>query len=64
MDFDTFEKLDIRVGLVTSCEKVKKSKKLLKFHIDDGTKDGRTILSGIAAYYEDHRSSWASRCCL
>ena len=53
VDFDTFEKLDIRVGLVTSCEKVKKSKKLLKFHIDDGTKDGRTILSGIAAYYED-----------
>ena len=53
VDFDTFEKLDIRVGLVTECEKVKKSKKLLKFHIDDGTKDGRTILSGIAAYYED-----------
>ena len=53
VDFDTFEKLDIRVGLVTSCEKIKKSKKLLKFHIDDGTKGGRTILSGIAAYYED-----------
>ena len=53
VDFETFEKLDIRVGLVTSCEKVKKSKKLLKFHIDDGTPDGRTILSGIAAYYED-----------
>ena len=59
VDFDTFEKLDIRVGLVTecvkvkACEAVKKSKKLLKFHIDDGTKDGRTILSGIAAYYED-----------
>ena len=53
VDFDTFEKLDIRVGLVTSCEKVKKSKKLLKFHIDDGTPDGRTILSGIAAYYDD-----------
>ena len=53
VDFDTFEKLDIRVGLVTSCEKVKKSKKLLKFHIDDGTPEGRTILSGIAAYYED-----------
>ena len=53
VDFETFEKLDIRVGLVTSCEKLKKSKKLLKFHIDDGTKDGRTILSGIAAYYED-----------
>ena len=53
VDFDTFEKLDIRVGRVTSCEKVKKSKKLLKFHIDDGTKEGRTIRSGIAAYYED-----------
>ncbi|TGX83125.1 methionine--tRNA ligase [Palleniella muris] len=53
VDFETFEKLDIRVGLVTSCEKVKKSKKLLKFHIDDGTKDGRTILSGIAQYYAD-----------
>ena len=53
VDFDTFEKLDIRVGLVTSCEKLKKSKKLLKFHIDDGTKEGRTILSGIATYYED-----------
>ena len=53
VDFDTFEKLDIRVGLVKSCEKLKKSKKLLKFHIDDGTPEGRTILSGIAAYYED-----------
>ncbi len=53
VSFDDFEKLDIRVGTVTSCEKVKKSKKLLKFHIDDGTPDGRTILSGIAAYYED-----------
>ena len=51
--FEDFEKIDIRVGLVTSCEKVKKSKKLLKFHIDDGTPEGRTILSGIAQYYED-----------
>ncbi len=51
--FDDFEKLDIRVGLVTECEKVKKSKKLLKFHIDDGTPEGRTILSGIAPYYPD-----------
>ena len=51
--FEDFEKLDIRVGLVTACEKVKKSKKLLKFHIDDGTSEGRTILSGIAQYYED-----------
>ncbi len=53
VSFDDFEKLDIRVGTVISCEKVKKSKKLLKFHIDDGTAEGRTILSGIAAYYED-----------
>ena len=53
VDFETFEKLDIRVGIVKSCEKVKKSKKLLKFLIDDGTPEGRTILSGIAAYYED-----------
>ena len=51
--FDDFEKLDIRVGLVTACKKVKKSKKLLKFHIDDGTPEGRTILSGIAPYYPD-----------
>ena len=51
--FEDFEKLDIRVGLVTACEKVKKSKKLLKFHIDDGTPEGRTILSGIAQYYDD-----------
>ena len=53
VDFETFEKIDIRVGRVVSCEKVKKSKKLLKFHIDDGTPEGRTILSGIAAYYDD-----------
>ena len=51
--FEDFEKLDIRVGLVTACEKVKKSKKLLKFHIDDGTPEGCTILSGIAQYYDD-----------
>ena len=51
--FEDFEKLDIRVGLVTACEKVKKSKKLLKFHIDDGAPEGRTILSGIAQYYDD-----------
>lgn len=53
VSFEDFEKLDIRVGLVTQCEKVKKSKKLLKFHIDDGTAEGRTILSGIAMYYEN-----------
>lgn len=50
--FDDFEKLDIRVGHIKHCEKVKKSKKLLQFTIDDGTGVDRTILSGIAAYYE------------
>ena len=50
--FDDFEKLDIRVGHILNCEKVKKSKKLLKFTIDDGTGVERTICSGIAAYYE------------
>jgi len=52
VSFDDFEKLDIRVGHILHCEKVKKSKKLLKFTIDDGTGTERTILSGIAAYYE------------
>ena len=51
--FEDFEKLDIRVGLIKACEKVKKSKKLLQFTIDDGTGKDRTILSGIAAFYED-----------
>ena len=50
--FDDFEKLDIRVGHILNCEKVKKSKKLLKFTIDDGSGTERTICSGIAAYYE------------
>ncbi len=50
--FDDFEKLDIRVGHILKCEKVKKSKKLLQFTIDDGSGTERTILSGIAAYYE------------
>ncbi|TFH81915.1 methionine--tRNA ligase [Segatella hominis] len=52
VSFDDFEKLDIRVGHILNCEKVKKSKKLLKFTIDDGTGTERTICSGIAAYYE------------
>ena len=50
--FDDFEKLDIRVGKVLECVKVKKSKKLLQFLIDDGM-EKRTILSGIAQSYED-----------
>lgn len=52
VSFDDFEKLDIRVGHILNCEKVKKSKKLLKFTIDDGSGIERTICSGIAAYYE------------
>ena len=50
--FEDFEKLDIRVGHIIKCEKVKKSEKLLQFTIDDGSGVERTILSGIAAYYE------------
>ena len=50
VDFPTFEKLDIRVGTVLECEKVPKADKLLKFKIDDGM-GGRTIVSGIAKYY-------------
>ncbi|MBQ5622021.1 MAG: methionine--tRNA ligase subunit beta, partial [Bacteroidaceae bacterium] len=52
VSFEDFEKLDIRVGLVKSCEKIKKSKKLLKFTLDDGSGQDRTILSGIAQWYE------------
>lgn len=53
VSFEDFEKLDIRVGLVKNCEKVKKSKKLLQFTIDDGTGTDRTILSGIAQFYDN-----------
>ena len=49
--FDDFEKVELRVAKVLACEKVKKSKKLLKFTLDDGEGE-RTILSGIAEYYE------------
>lgn len=50
IEFDTFEKLDIRVATVLECEKVPKTDKLLRFLLDDGLKQ-RTILSGIAEYY-------------
>ena len=53
VSFEEFEKLDIRVGLVKDCQKVKKSKKLLQFTIDDGSGTDRTICSGIAAFYEN-----------
>jgi methionyl-tRNA synthetase len=52
IDFDDFLKLDIRVGHVKHCERVKKSNKLLKFTLDDGSGEDRTIVSGIAAFYE------------
>ena len=52
VDFETFSKSDFRAVKVLACEAVKKSKKLLKFTLDDGTGVNRTILSGIHAYYE------------
>ena len=52
VDFDTFSKSDFRAGKVKECEAVKKSKKLLKFVLDDGTGIDRVILSGIHEYYE------------
>ena len=51
IDFDTFTKSDFRVVKVINCEEVPKSKKLLKFTLDDGTDRPRTILSGIKKYY-------------
>ncbi|MBQ6478984.1 MAG: lysine--tRNA ligase [Erysipelotrichaceae bacterium] len=52
VDFETFSKSDFRAVKVLSCEAVPKSKKLLKFRLDDGTGKERTILSGIHEYYE------------
>ena len=52
VDFDTFSKSDFRAVKIKSCEAVKKSKKLLKFVLDDGTGTDRVILSGIHEYYE------------
>ena len=52
VDFDTFSKSDFRAVKVKECEAVKKSKKLLKFVLDDGTGEDRVILSGIHEYYE------------
>ena len=52
VDFETFQKSDFRAVKVLDCEAVPKSKKLLKFTLDDGTGAPRTILSGIHAYYE------------
>ena len=52
VDFETFSRSDFRAVKVLACEAVKKSKKLLKFTLDDGSDTPRTILSGIHAYYE------------
>ncbi len=55
VDFDTFSKSDFRAVKVKSCEAVKKSKKLLKFTLDDGSGTDRVILSGIHDYYEPEK---------
>ncbi len=52
VDFDTFSKSDFRVVKVKNCEEVPKSKKLLKFTLDDGSGQDRTILSGIKNFYD------------
>ena len=52
VDFETFSKSDFRAVKVLECEAVPKSKKLLKFVLDDGSGENRVILSGIHAYYE------------
>ena len=52
VDFETFSKSDFRAVKVLECEAVPKSKKLLKFTLDDGSGVNRTVLSGIHAYYE------------
>lgn len=52
ISIDDFSKMDLRVGTVISCERVKKADKLLKFSINDGSDTPRTIVSGIAKHYE------------
>ena len=52
VDFDTFSKSDFRAVKILACEAVPKSKKLLKFTLDDGERKDRVILSGIHEYYE------------
>jgi methionyl-tRNA synthetase len=60
--FEDFEKLDIRIGTVLECSKVPKADKLLQFKIDDGM-GGRTILSGIAAYYPEPEKLVGTQIC-
>ena len=67
VDFETFAKSDFRVVKIEACEAVAKSKKLLKFTLNDGTDRKRTILSGIHEYYEPEiwleRLVWRSPIC-
>ena len=60
VDFETFSKSDFRAVKVLECEAVPKSKKLLKFVLDDGTDEKRVILSGIHAFYEHGEQRYAS----
>ncbi len=62
IEFDTFEKLDIRVATVLECEKVPKTDKLLRFLLDDGLKQ-RTILSGISEYYPNPQELVGKQVC-
>ena len=62
VEFDDFLKLDIRVGTVVECSKVPKADKLLQFRIDDGM-GGRTIVSGIAAYYPEPEKLVGTQVC-
>ena len=55
VDFDTFAKSDFRAVKILECEAVPKSKKLLKFTLDDGERKDRVILSGIHEYYEPEK---------
>ena len=68
VDFDTFSKSDFRAVKILACEAVPKSKKLLKFTLDDGERKDRVILSGIHEYYEpeelSHDTAAAIPCCL
>ena len=58
ISIDDFAKVKLRTGEITACEKIKKSKKLLKIQVDDA-RGGRQIVSGIAEYYRAKRSSCA-----
>jgi len=60
--YEDFEKIDIRVGTILNCEKVKKANKLLKLTIDDGTGTPRTIVSGIAKYYSPEELKGRQMC--